>query len=109
MCIRDRAFRDRLGAYLVQPHKAVLAVGLFGHKAYGKVAGLVVGRADEHAVVVDLVAEDHLLNDQRQVGQTGGEGEFGVGIEDVALGVVKILDVGIVVLRGCLLYTSRCV
>ena len=71
----------------VKPDVAVRLIGLFRLEASREVRGLVTGSAHQHAVVVDLVAENHFLNDQRQVGQLGLEGDFRVRVQDVAFDI----------------------
>ena len=70
---------------LVQPDVAKFVVRLFRHEAHGKVGRLVRGGAHKYAVVVDGVAEDHLLDGERDVRHGGGESDLGVGIEGIEL------------------------
>ena len=73
-----------LGADFVQPDITELVVRLFAFEAHREIGRLVGGRADEHAIGVDLVGEDHLLNDQRQISQLRLERQFGIRIQNVA-------------------------
>ena len=72
---------------LVQPHVAERAVRLLRLEAHGEVRRTVGRGAHQHAVVVDLVAEDHLLDGQRHIRHGGGEGQLRVGIEHVKLDI----------------------
>ena len=70
---------------LVQPDIAELVVRLFCFVFHGEIGRLVGGCAHEHAVVIDLVAEDHLLNGQGNVGHGGGKADLRVGVQGVEL------------------------
>lgn len=69
--------------------------GLFALEAHGEVRRLVRGRTDQDAVVIDLVAEDILLDGQRNVCHLCGEGELRIGIQniefDIAIGKEDLL------------------
>ena len=80
---------DGLGPHLVQPHIAEQVVGL-PLEAHGEVRRLVRGRADQDAIVVDLVPEDHLLDGQRDVRHLRGEGEFRIRIQHIELNLWQL-------------------
>ena len=84
---------------LVEPYLPEIAVRLFGLEAYGEVAGLIRRGANQYAVVIDLVAEDLFLDSQRHICHLGLEAQFRIGIQSVEFHVIRILDVGISVLR----------
>ena len=96
--LRGIALGHGLGAHLVKPHKAVFVVGLFALETDSEIGRLVGGRTDQHAVVVDLVGENHLLDDQRKIGKLGFERQFRVWIQNVALLIIKILYIRVAVL-----------
>jgi hypothetical protein len=48
---------------------------------------------------IDLVAEDLLLDGQRNVRHLRGEGEFGIRIQYIEFDVIGVLDVRVGVLR----------
>ena len=87
-----------LGAHLVKPDITELVICLLALEAHREIGRLVGGRADEHAVIVNFVGENHLLNDQRKVGELGFERQFRVWIQDVALLIIKILYIRIGIL-----------
>lgn len=72
---------------LVKPDIAVAAVGFLALEADGKIRRFVSGGADQDAVVVDLVAEDHLLNGQGDVGHGSGKADFRVGIQGIEFNI----------------------
>ena len=86
--------------HLVQPHEAELAVGLLTLEADREVRGLVRGSPDQNAIVVDVVAEDHLLDGKRNVRHLRGEGQFRIRVQDIELDVVRILDIRIGIVRS---------
>ena len=73
-----------LGADLVQPDITELVIRLFAFEAHREIGRLVGGRSDEHAIGVDFVGEDHLLNDQRKISQLRLKRQFGIGIQNIA-------------------------
>ena len=68
---------------LVQPDVTILMIRLFAFEAHREIGRLVGGRADEHAIGVDLVGEDHLLNDQRKISHFCFKRQLGVGIQNI--------------------------
>ena len=89
-----------LGANLVQPDIAIRAVRLLRLEAHSEIAGFVRSRADQHAVVIDLVAEDHFLDGQRNVRHFGLEAQIRVGIQGVEFHIIGILHIRVSVFGG---------
>jgi hypothetical protein len=56
--------------------------------------------AEKHAIVINGVAQDHLLERQRDVRHLHGQLDVGIGIYDIAFHIVIVLYFRIGVLRG---------
>ena len=73
-------------------------VGLFALETDSEIGRLVGGRTDQHAVVVDFIGENHLLDDQRKIGHFCLERQLRVGIQNIKFRVVRVLYIRITVL-----------
>lgn len=61
----------------------ILVIRLLALEAHREIGRFVGGRSDQHAIGVDLVGEDHLLNDQGQIGQLRFKQQFRIGIQNI--------------------------
>ena len=73
-----------LGADFVKPDITELVIRLLALEAHREIGRFVCRRADEHAIGVNFVGEDHFLNDQRKISQLRLERQFGIRIQNVA-------------------------